>query len=137
MLAIGRLKAPILFHVVEFVKLCHADAKSRDQWLYKYYRYLTIDRSEVKKGMAQRAPYWHVDNPDEPDMPVYMVVEGEPTEAKTGPLKPFVVYRMIGQDIHRSPKVKKTHTRTFMRLAYSRRQFRYTQETAELNLLVL
>lgn len=137
MIEVGRLESPILAYVVDFVKLCHKDAKERDPWLYRYHRYLTIQSSEVKKGESQRAHYWHSDNPDEPDMPVYYVVEGEPTEFKSGTTKSNVIYRLTREDVHRSPVVKKTHKRTFMRLAYSRRTYNYTMETNDLNMMVL
>jgi hypothetical protein len=137
MFAVGKLKSPILLYVQDFIRICHKDAKERDPWMYRYYRYLSIQRGMVKKGSAQRAPYWHVDNPDEPLMPVYMVCEGEPTEFRNEKAKPLVIYRIGTMDYHRSPKVKKTHMRTFLRLAYSRRQFHYTQETEEMNFMVL
>lgn len=137
MLEIARLQSPILSHVVEFVKLCHKDAKERDPWMYKYHRYLTLQSCIVKKGDSQRANYWHCDNPEEPDMPVYYVVEGEPTEFKSGKTKPNVIYRLTREDIHRSPRVKRTHKRTFMRIAYSRRMYSYTLETNDLNMMVL
>lgn len=136
LIEIGKLKRPILAHVQDFVALCAEDFKTIDPWNYKNYRYLTIQSSVVEKGTAQRAPYWHVDNPTE-EMPVYMVVEGQPTEFKGGEAKPLTVYRCGTKDFHRSPKVTRTHRRTFMRLAYSKRAFQYNGDTADLNLMIL
>lgn len=136
MIAVATLKAPLISRVLEFVRICHEDVKKLDPWLYKYHRYLTIQSDVVKKGQAQRAPYWHSDNPSE-DMPVYMCVEGQPTEFKGRKSKQLVIYRCGKSDLHRSPKVTKTHRRTFLRLAYSRREFSYSGETADLNLMVL
>jgi len=136
MIEIARLKSPILLHLLDFVDLCHKDAKLLDPWMYDYHRYITVIRGEVKRGQSQGHPDWHVDNPEE-KLPIYIVVEGEPTQFKAGKSKELVIYRLGPEDLHRSPKVKKTHLRTYLRLAYSKRLYKYTGVKAGLNMMVL